>query len=200
MKFEIDDLVIEERPTGNEFYGEYIWPAGIAMCEFLKRNPELVKGKRILELGSGTGIVGLYAAKLGAEHVTLTDFIDFNIEHIKTNIKKNGLEGVAEPRWFRWGTSLDEQWEIIIGSDIVYPVMDKIALIKAIKMHLKPGGKFILGYNYRPGDDMTIFEKSGLRVKELERREIEIEHEKFSDIVHKNHDSNIYKIIEMEVL
>lgn len=68
MKFVIDDLVIEERPTGNEFYGEYVWPASLVMCEFLKRNPELVKGKRVLELGSGTGIVGLYAAKLGANN------------------------------------------------------------------------------------------------------------------------------------
>ena len=200
MKFDLDGLVIEERPTGNEFYGEYIWPTPLYVCDFLKRNSELVKGKRVLELGSGTGIVGLYAAKLGAKHVTLTDFIDFNIEHIKTNIKKNGLEGVAEPRWFQWGTSLGEQWEIIIGSDVVYPAMDKIALVKAIKTHLKPGGKFILGYNDRPGDVMNIFEQSGLRVKELERREIEFEPEKFSEIVHKNHDSNIYRIIEMVAL
>jgi predicted nicotinamide N-methyase len=199
MKFVIDDLVIEERPTGNEFYGEYVWPASLVMCEFLKRNPELVKGKRVLELGSGTGIVGLYAAKLGAKHVTLTDFIDWNILNIKTNLKENGLEGVAEPRWFQWGTILGENWDVIIGSDIVYPVVDKIALVKAIKMHLKPGGKFILGYNDRPGDDITILEKSGLRLKELERREIDFEPEKFSGIVHKNHDSDIYRIIEMEV-
>lgn len=199
MKFIIDDLVIEERPTGYGFYGEYIWPTPLFMCEFLKRNPEIVRGKRVLELGSGTGIVGLYAAKLGAKHVTLTDFIDWNIENIKTNLKENGLEGVVEPRWFQWGTNLCEQWEIIIGSDIVYPVMDKISLIKAIKMHLKPGGKFILGYNDRPADIMSIFETSGLRVKELEKCEIEFEHDKFSEIVHKNHDSNVYRIIEMEV-
>lgn len=199
MKFVIDDLVIEERPTGNEFYGECVWPSGLVMCDFLKRNPELVEGKRVLELGSGTGIVGLYAAKLGAKHVTLTDFIDWNILNIKTNIRENRLGNVAEPRWFQWGTNLGEQWEIIIGSDIVYPVMDKIALIKAIKTHLKPGGKFILGYNDRPGDVMSIFEMSGLRVKELEKRDIPFEPEKFSEIVHKNHDSNIYRIIEMEV-
>jgi predicted nicotinamide N-methyase len=199
MRFVVDDLVIEERPTGIEFYGEYIWPTPLFMCEFLKRNSELVKGKRVLELGSGTGIVGLYAAKLGAAHVTLTDFIDFNIENIKRNIKENGVEQVTEPRWFQWGTSLGEQWDVIIGSDIVYPVMDKNALIKAIKTHLKPGAKFILGYNDRPRDDMSIFEKSGLRVKELEKREIDFDPEKFAEIVSKNHDSNIYRIIEMAV-
>ena len=197
MKFVLDDLVIEERPRGAEYYGEYVWPAGLAMCDYLKRHPELVKGKRVLELGSGTGVVGLFAAKLGAEHVTLTDFIDWNIENIKKNLKENGLEGRAEPRWFQWGTSLGDRWDVIIGSDVVYPAVDKIALIKAIKTHLKPGGKFILGYNDRPADVMNIFEQSGLKVKELERREIEFASENFSEIVYKNHDSNIYRIIEM---
>jgi predicted nicotinamide N-methyase len=192
MRFDIDGLVIEERPTGQGFYGEYIWPTPLFMCDFLKRNPELVKGKRILELGSGTGIVGLYAAKLGATHVTLTDFIDFNIEHIKRNIKENGLDLVTEPRWFKWGTSLREQWDVIIGSDIIYPAMDKEALIKAIQMHLKPGGRCIVGYNDRPGDDMSLFE-----MKEIEKREIDFVPEKFSEIVSKNHSSNIYRIIEI---
>jgi predicted nicotinamide N-methyase len=31
-----------------------------------------VKGKRILELGAGTGLLGLACAKLGAKHVVIT--------------------------------------------------------------------------------------------------------------------------------
>ena len=147
MKIEIDGVVIEERPTGRCFYGEYIWPASLVLCDFLKRNSELVRGKRVLELGSGTGIAGLYAAKLGAEHVTLTDFIDWNIENIKINIKENGLDKVAEPRWFRWGTNLCEKWDVIIGSDIIYPAIDLLALVKAIQSHLKHGGRCILAHH-----------------------------------------------------
>jgi predicted nicotinamide N-methyase len=162
------------------------------MCDFLKRNPELVKGKRVLELGSGTGLTGLYAAKLGATHVTLTDFIDFNIENIKRNIKENGLERVTEPRWFKWGTNLREQWDVIIGSDIIYPVMDKDALINAIKTHIKPGGRCIIGYNDRPDDDLSVF-----NMKEIEKKEIEFVPENFSEIVSKNHSNNIYRIIEI---
>lgn len=33
----------------------------------------MVSGQRIIELGSGTGVVGLVAAALGAQQVTLTD-------------------------------------------------------------------------------------------------------------------------------
>jgi hypothetical protein len=46
---------------------------------------------------------------------------------------------------------------------------------------------------------MTIFEKSGLCVKELEKRQIVFDPSKFSEIVSKNHSTDIYRIIEMAV-
>jgi predicted nicotinamide N-methyase len=190
MRFVVDDLVIEERPTGNEFYGEYVWPAGLFMCDFLKRNSELVKGKRVLELGSGTGLVGLYAAKLGASHVTLTDFIDFNIENIKRNIKENGLSGPTEPRWFKWGTSLGEQWDVILGSDVTYPTMDHQALWKTINTHMKPGGRCILAHHQR--DDFNFSSK----FKELDRTEVE-DLNSFSKLIKDNCKRPTVAIIEM---
>jgi len=192
MRFVVDDLVIEERPTGNEFYGEYIWPASLFMCDFLKRNPELVKGKRVLELGSGTGIVGLYAAKLGATHVTLTDFIDFNIECVKRNIKENGLGAVSEPRWFRWGTTLGEQWDVILGSDVTYPAMDHMALWKTIRTHLKPGGRCILAHHKRENFNFIY------KFKELDRTEVG-DLNSFSKLVKDNCKRSTVTIIEMAV-
>ena len=35
------------------------------LCEYLERNPELVRSKTILELGAGTGLVGMVASLLG---------------------------------------------------------------------------------------------------------------------------------------
>ncbi|KAG6897221.1 hypothetical protein C0992_003419 [Termitomyces sp. T32_za158] len=45
--------------------GGIAWPAGEVLSSYLvKRGPDFVHGRSILELGSGTGLVGLVAAKL----------------------------------------------------------------------------------------------------------------------------------------
>jgi hypothetical protein len=54
--------------------GGIAWPAGEVLSQYLvHRGPEFMQGRRVLELGSGTGLVGLVAAQLGASKVTITD-------------------------------------------------------------------------------------------------------------------------------
>lgn len=41
-----------------------------SLCRRLAEKPELISGKRVLEIGSGCGLCGILAAKLGAAEVT----------------------------------------------------------------------------------------------------------------------------------
>lgn len=50
--------------------GCHVWPAGLWLAQWLLNNPGIVRGKRCLELGAGTGVVGAVAAQLGASQVT----------------------------------------------------------------------------------------------------------------------------------
>ena len=50
-----------------------IWPAGRALATRLSAEPSLVRGRRVLELGTGLGIAGIAAADAGARHVVLSD-------------------------------------------------------------------------------------------------------------------------------
>ncbi len=43
-------------------YWAYPWPGGCALIAHLVAHPDLVKGKRVLDLGAGSGLGGIAAA------------------------------------------------------------------------------------------------------------------------------------------
>ena len=50
-----------------------VWKGGELLARELLAHPDIVRGMRVVEVGTGTGIVGLAAAAAGARAVTLTD-------------------------------------------------------------------------------------------------------------------------------
>ncbi|GAB5360912.1 hypothetical protein AAMO2058_000668500 [Amorphochlora amoebiformis] len=67
---------------------EFVWASGPMLLKFLSAVPSLVRGKRVLELGSGTGIGGIAAAAMGAREVVLTD-LPAGLHRCKANLKRN---------------------------------------------------------------------------------------------------------------
>ena len=72
--------------------GSSVWDGAVVLARFLETHPSFVRGKRVLELGAGTGFGGLCAAALGALTVTLTD-----IEACLPLLRENaaGVDGVV---------------------------------------------------------------------------------------------------------
>ena len=55
-----------------------------------------VEGKRILDMGSGTGVLAIVAAKLGAESVLAVEIDDMAEESVRENIELNGVAAKVE--------------------------------------------------------------------------------------------------------
>ena len=55
--------------------GHQIWRAAHVLCDELRARAPSLRGRRVMELGSGTGIGGLFAHAMGAESVLLTDWM-----------------------------------------------------------------------------------------------------------------------------
>lgn len=54
--------------------GGITWPSGQVLSKYLvSRGSRSLQNRHVLELGSGTGLVGLIAAQLGPSKVTITD-------------------------------------------------------------------------------------------------------------------------------
>lgn len=100
-----------------------VWDCAIVFSRFLDQNPELVQNQRVLELGSGTGAVGISAALLGAECVVLTDLKE-NLSLLETNAR-NQLSRrevcCCEYSWEDEGKGeLLGEFDVVLASDVVY--------------------------------------------------------------------------------
>jgi len=76
LRFWLVDSAIESRMYspeqveniwGNMPYWAFAWSSGRALARYLLDHPELVKGKRVLDFGAGSGIVAIAAMKSGAK-------------------------------------------------------------------------------------------------------------------------------------
>jgi predicted nicotinamide N-methyase len=110
------------------------WEAALHLGNYLCENTEsLIRGKSILELGTGTGYVSILCSKhLGASHVLATDGSEDVISSLSTNIYLNGLQDSSkiEAKELRWGWALTagehSEWnggrkiDLVLGADLTY--------------------------------------------------------------------------------
>ncbi|UVD59125.1 methyltransferase [Rhizobium sp. Pop5] len=76
-------------------YWAYPWAGGAVLARHLLDRPEVVAGRRVVDLGAGSGLVAIAAAKAGAAAVTAVD-VDANaIAAIGLNAAVNGVNIVA---------------------------------------------------------------------------------------------------------
>jgi predicted nicotinamide N-methyase len=69
----------------------FAWAGGQALARHVLDHAELVRGKRVTDLASGSGLVGLAAMKAGADSVLAADIDQFSLEAIRLNAALNGL-------------------------------------------------------------------------------------------------------------
>jgi methylase of polypeptide subunit release factors len=73
-------------------------PSTIQLAGLLDIQP----GERVMELGCGTGILSISAAKLGAKHVVAVDINTKALEATIYNARLNGVEKQIETRFGSW--------------------------------------------------------------------------------------------------
>ncbi|KAM9820705.1 protein N-lysine methyltransferase METTL21A [Neosynchiropus ocellatus] len=102
-----------------------VWDAAVVLCVYLEMGLVELRGKKAIELGAGTGLVGIVAALLGAR-VTITDrkqALDLLALNVKANVPTH-LERSAVVSELSWGEGLDSfpagGFELVLGADIIY--------------------------------------------------------------------------------
>ncbi len=140
----------EQRFLGGERarfpYGLVLWPAAIALAHEI--SSRAVAGRRVLELGAGTGLPGIVAASLGAR-VVQTDRQEVALFVCKQNAARNGITTI-EHRMADW-TAWDDRdrYDMIFGSDILYAESIHPHLRRIFEANLAPGGTVLLADPFR---------------------------------------------------
>lgn len=142
--------------------GGRVWDSAAVLCKWLQgRVCELSEGRGILELGCGTGAVGIYAAALGAPRVTLTDggsaallaLAAANVEANSALWAKTGTVCVARHAWGEAASSPALcGHDIIVASDVTYATHAHAALCSTLAAQLRehsPGARAVIAHQHR---------------------------------------------------
>lgn len=70
--------------------GARVWMVAHVLARELIEKPGIVAGCRVLEVGSGVGVTGIVAAKVGARCVTLTDCVPEVLHLLNKSVAANG--------------------------------------------------------------------------------------------------------------
>jgi len=69
----------------------FAWAGGQALARYVLDNPEIVRGREVLDIGSGSGIVAIAAAMAGARRVVAAEIDPFAAAAIGLNAALNGI-------------------------------------------------------------------------------------------------------------
>jgi predicted nicotinamide N-methyase len=95
------------------------WPGGQALARYVLDNPEIVAGRTVLDLGSGSGLVAVAAALAGAERVIASEVDPYGRAAVVVNAAGNGVGPFA-----LHGDLLDEEpddgLDVVLAGDVCY--------------------------------------------------------------------------------
>ncbi|XP_065582825.1 histone-arginine methyltransferase METTL23-like isoform X2 [Artemia franciscana] len=153
-------------------YGLYTWPCASVLAWYIWCNKEAFVSKTVLEIGAGTCLPGIVAAKVSVIGLT------WGLFHSEIF----GLK----------------QLDFIIGSDCFYDpeVFEKILVTVAYLLEENPTAKFIFSYQERSADwsIRSILLKWGLKCKLINTENLDDRClENFSDFL-SGHIINLYEI------
>lgn len=162
-------MSVEDLPRPLAQFETVFWdPRDTPSLRRLLRETDAVKGKRVLEIGAGTGLLALCSLQAGANHAVATDINPNAVLTARFNGSQLGFAGKLDVRQVsleRPGAyeviRADEQFDVIISNppwvNRVPQRIDEYALYDAsfnllrtlldgLPKHLRPGGRALLAY------------------------------------------------------
>ncbi|EKS33964.1 class I SAM-dependent methyltransferase [Afipia clevelandensis] len=153
----------------------FAWAGGQALARYVLDNADIVRGKTVLDLASGSGLVGIAAMKAGAAAVTVADIDAFACAAAALNAAENGVAiATCDKDLLAGGTP--ERWDVILAGDIFYERDTAQRAYDFLSEHAAQGATILIGdpgRSYLPRDKLRrIADYSVPVTRDLEDAEI----------------------------
>lgn len=121
----------------------FAWPGGQALARHLLDNRELVAGQRVLDLGAGSGLVAVAAARAGAARVSASEIDPYALAAIDLNAAANGVRVRRLA-----GDVLDgeaPEVQMVLAGDVFYSAEMTARVLAYLDRALARGARVLVG-------------------------------------------------------
>ena len=94
------------------------WPGGQALARYVLDHPQSVAGRRVLDLGAGSGLVAVAALLAGARAVVASDIDPYSHTAVQLNAELNGVSGIEVVGDVLDGDPPDV--DVVLAGDVCY--------------------------------------------------------------------------------
>ena len=139
--------------------GLTVWRAAENLNQFLFAQPDRVRGKRVVELGAGLGVVSIMLEKMGGcAQILATDGCPDTVDLFRKNAKGAGCRAdVLSSKELMWGEGQEEDkdlhsFHVILAADVIYERAAVVPLLKSMDALLcrnDPNAEIILSFARR---------------------------------------------------
>jgi predicted nicotinamide N-methyase len=128
-------------------YWAYTWAGGAALARHFLDRPQTVAGRRVLDLGAGSGIVAISAAKACASEVTAAEIDPHGLAAIALNAVVNGVAITATGDDLTSGPAPDA--DLVAVGDLFYAPDVAERVTAFLDRCLAAGVEVLIGDPYR---------------------------------------------------
>jgi predicted nicotinamide N-methyase len=134
-------------PTEPPFWAA-AWPGGQALARYVLDHPGLVRGRSVLDLGSGSGLVAIAAARAGAAGVLASEVDPWGLAAIGVNCQVNGVSDVDAVGDLLDGEPPDVA--VVLAGDVCYDRLMTERVLPFLEAARRRGADVLIGDPGRP--------------------------------------------------
>jgi predicted nicotinamide N-methyase len=135
----------------------YPWAGGQALARHLLDNPATVRGRRVLDVASGSGLVAIAAAKAGAASAAAGDIDPLAVAAISVNASANGVSVAA--RVFDLAEEDAGDAEVVLAGDVFYQRQLAELAMRFLRAAVSAGAEVLVadpGRAFVPAASLTV--------------------------------------------